>query len=76
MQIASSASAYEWHLSRYVAACTVTVGPEDCGERHEVLVRWRAGLEAASAALVRWGRADEQLAALARVRKEAGKWAR
>lgn len=76
VQIASSASAYEWHLARYVEACAVTVGPEDCGERHGVLVRWRASLEEASSALARWGKAEEQIENLKRCRKEAGKWSR
>ncbi len=76
VQIASSASAYEWHFARYVEACTVTVGPEDCGERHRLLVRWRASLAEASSALARWGKAEEQIENLKRCRKEAGKWSR
>lgn len=76
VQIASSASAYEWHHERYVAACVAVVGPEDCGERHGLLLRWRASLAEASVALARWGKAEEQLEALKRCRKEAGKWAR
>lgn len=76
VQIASSASAYEWHHGRYVAACVAVVGPEDCEERRAVLVRWRASLEEASSALARWGKAEEQIATLERCRKEAGRWSR
>ena len=76
VQIASSASAYEWHHERYVAACVSVVGPADCTEREALLVRWRASLVSAADALKRWGRADEQIAALKSCRKEAGRWAR
>ena len=76
VQIASSASAYEWHHERYVAACVSVVGPADCTEREALLVRWRASLVSAADALKRWGKADEQIAALKSCRKEAGRWAR
>lgn len=76
VQIAASASAYEWHHGRYVAACVAVVGPEDCDERQAVLVRWRAALEEAAGALKRWGKAEDQIAALKRCRKEAGRWSR
>lgn len=76
VKILTSANAYAYHEARYSDACVVVAGPATCGQRHAVLLAWRARLDEAEAALKRGGKLPLQLAELKTQEKEARKWAR